>query len=170
MHRLLNLRCFSRNKSQQRLMLPREDALLYCSQQEEFLDVLDKSDAVDKSFVSQFHDLPARLLWVFLQFRQEHEKPWCMKAAFCTAMHAVRMHEQVLQKSRNKHAEMRAFKSMDAVINILSVKGPCNMRDMQRSKNKWRAAYFEPGLKMLLQQGRLQVDEQSRYALVTPAS
>jgi len=170
MHRLLNLRCFSRNKSQQRLMLPRDDALSFCSQQEEFLDFLDKSETVDKSFVTQFHDLPARLLWVFLQFRQEHEKPWFMKAAFCTAMHAVRMHEQVLQKSRNKHAEMRAFKSMDAVINILSVKGPCNMRDMQRSKNKWRAAYFEPGLKMLLQQGRLQVDEQSRYALVTPAS
>ena len=170
MHRLLNLRCFSRNKSQQRLMLPRDDALSFCSQQDEFLDFLDKSETVDKSFVTQFHDLPARLLWVFLQFRQEHEKPWSMNAAFCTAMHAVRMHKQLLQKSRNKHAELRAHKSMEAVIKILSEKGPSNMRDMQRSKNKWRAAYFEPGLKMLQQQGRLQVDEQRRYALITPAS
>ncbi len=170
MHRLLNLRCFSRNKSQQRLMLPPEEALLFCSQQEEFLDVLDKSEAVDKSFVSQFHDLPARLLWVFLQFRRKDEKPWCLKAAFRTAVHAVRMQEQVLLKSRNKHAELRALKSMEDVITILSHKGPCKLRDMLRSTNKRRAAHFTPGLKMLLQQGRLQVDDQSRYALVTPAS
>lgn len=170
MHRLLNLRCFSRNKSQQRLMLPRDDAFSFCSQQEEFLDFLDKSETVDKSFVTQFHDLPARLLWVFLQFRQQHEKPWCMKAAFCTAMHAVRMQERLLKKARDIQANLSLHKSMEAVIKILSVKGPCNMRDMQRSKNRWRAAYFEPGLKMLQQQGRLQVDEKSRYALVTPAS
>ncbi|MFZ2282096.1 MAG: hypothetical protein WAW39_30150 [Prosthecobacter sp.] len=169
-HKLLDLRCFARNKSQMRLMVPDENALLFCSQQEEFLDFLDRAEAVDKTFVSQFHDLPARLLWVFLQFRQKHENPWCLEAAFRTAKHAVRMQERLLKKARDIQANWSSRKSMQEVIKILSVKGPCNIRDMQRSKNKWRAAYFEPGLKMLQQQGRLQVDEQRRYVLVTPAS
>jgi hypothetical protein len=170
LHKLLDLRCFARNKSQQRLMLPRDDRVLFCSQQEEFLDFLDKSETVDKSFVSQFHDLPARLLWVFLQFRQQHEKPWCMEAAFRTAMHAVSMQSRLLKKARDIQANLSSHKSMEEVIKILSVKGPCKMREMQRSKNNRRASHFEPGLKMLQQQGRLQVDEQRRYALVTPAS
>lgn len=170
MHRLLDLRCFARNKNQKRLFLAREEAVLFCSQQEEFLEFLEKAAAVDKPFVSQFHDLPAILLWVFLQFRIKDEKPWCVKAAFRTAEHAISMQERVLQKARAKQAELSALKSMKEIISILSHKGPCKIRDMQRSSNKRRAAYFAPGLEMLRQQGRLQMDEQSRYALVTPAS
>lgn len=169
MHRLLNLRCFGRNKDQKRLMLTPEEESSFFSQQDEFLDLLDKTETVDKPFVSQFHDLPARLLWVFMQFRMKDEKPWCMKAAFRTAEHAVKMQKRVLQKARDKQAELSALKSMEAVVTILSRKGPCKLRDMQRSTNNRRATHFDPGVKMLLQQGRLQVDEQSRYALVTPA-
>jgi hypothetical protein len=170
MHRLLNLRFFGRNKMQQRLMLSPEEAVSFGSLQEEFLDLLDKSDAVDKPFLSQFHDLLARLLWVFSQFRKKEEKPWCMVAAFRTAVHAVRMQERVLKRARAKQAELSALKSMKAVISILSQKGPCKLREMQRSSNKRRAAYFAPGLDMLRQQGRIHMDEQSRYALVTPTA
>jgi hypothetical protein len=170
MHQLLNLRCFGRNKSQRRLVLTPEEEPLFFSQQDEFLDLLDKTEAVDKSFVVQFHDLPARLLWVFLQFREKHEKPWCMKAAFRTAEHAVKMQERVLQKARDKQAEIAALQAVELVTAILKRKGPCKLREMQRASNNRPAMFFEPGLQLLERQGRVKIDETNRFTLVTPAS
>ena len=170
MNRLLNLRCFGRNKYQKRVLLSSEETSFYHTRQEEFLDLLDKTAAVDQPFVSQFHDLPARLLWMFSLFRQKNEKQWCIKAAFRTAEHAVRMQENVLQKARSRQAEIQLRQSVALVTAILTRKGPCKLRDMQRSTNNRPAMCFEPGLQLLKQQGRLAVDDTNRFVLLPAAS
>lgn len=130
------------------------------------LEELEGLSSADSTFLVQFHDLPARLFWVFLQFRGKGEEFWCGKAAFRTALYAARMHGRLVQQAREKYAESINQGALKLVQSILTRKGPCKLREMLRATNNRSAAFFKPALHTLEQQGRLRVDENKRFQLV----
>ncbi len=165
-HKLLELRCFGKNQAQMRSMLSPNREARYQHLQSLYLNFLDNFHAPTDAFISQFHDLPARLLWVFMQFFQKGEASWTMAAAFDTATYATRMHERLLKQARDKYTERMTHNALEVVISILARKGPCKLREMQRASNNRSAAFFKPVLQTLEQQGRLRVDEHNRFQLI----
>ena len=133
--------------------------------QDAYFEFLEGIPSRDRAFVDQFHDLPARLLWVFLHFGG-NDKPWHMQAAFKTAEHAVRMQLRLIQRARDEQANKKRQQVRAIVTGILVRKGPCKMRDIQRSSNNRNADYFRPVLKELEKEGRVRVDDQSRFMFI----
>jgi hypothetical protein len=165
-HQLLNLRCFGNSQSQMRLLISASYESQFSASRNTYLGELEKIQSTDNTFIAQFHDLPDRLLWVFLQLRSKEDAFWCRKAAFTTALYAAEMHGRLLKQAREKNAERINLIAQKEVTSILARKGPCNLREMQRSSNNRRAAFFKPILKSLEQQGCLRVDEHNRFQLI----
>jgi hypothetical protein len=163
---LLEARCFGSILEQRRLVIPPNYEPRFQATQDNYLKSLEDILPHDSACMAQFCDLPARLLWVFLQLRSDGEDFWCDKAAFMTALYAARMHAAILDRAREKHAEKLAHTAMAKVTTILLNKGPCKMRDLLRSSNQQSSAYFEPALNLMERQGILQIDEQKRFRLV----
>ena len=168
-HDLLQTRCYGTIQMQSRLLVPPSYEPRFQVTQDMYLESLEDILPHDSPCMAQFCDLPARLLWVFLQFRADREEFWCGKAAFTTAQYAAKMHAAVLNRAREKHAEKLALKVMDKVTAVLLQKGPCKLRELVRSCNQQSAAYFKPALNLMERQGLLQVDEQKRFRLVGPS-
>lgn len=168
-HDLLEARCFGSIKAQRRLLIPPSYEARFQAAQDKYLDSLADILPRDSPCIAQFCDLPARLLWVFIQLRSDKEEFWCGKAAFMTAQYAARMHASILTRAREKHAEKLALTAMAKVTAILTNKGPCKLRDLQRSCNQQSAAFFKPALNLMERQGILQIDEQKRFRLVSPS-
>lgn len=167
LHRALETRCFGRNNQQVRLGLSAESAAHYPKWRAKFQKVLAGVSAQDRDYTAQFHDLPERLIWMFMQFRRKGEPAWSpLRAAFSTAEYAVQKHLRLLQCARMKQDEIEAQLSLQTVESVLKRKGPCKLRDLQRSTNNVHVARLRPGLDLLQQQGRLAVDEQNRYVLI----
>jgi hypothetical protein len=165
-HDLLDARCFGSIQAQRRFLIPTDYEPRFQARQDKYLDSLEGILPRDSPCMAQFCDLPARLLWVFLQLRSDREDFWCDKAAFMTALYAARMHAAILDRAREKHAEKFAHTAMAKVTTILLNKGPCKMRDLLRSSNQQSSAYFKPALSLMERQGILQIDEQKRFRLV----
>ncbi|MGV3663891.1 MAG: hypothetical protein ACO1TE_27210 [Prosthecobacter sp.] len=166
-HQVLETRCFGRNNQQVRIGLSIKSAAKYASWRTGFEKILARVSEQDREHTVQFHDLPERLMWMFMQFRQEGEPTWSpMAAAFHTAVYAIKKHQRLLQSARTKQAEIEAQFSLQTVESVLKRKGPCKLRDLQRSTNNVPAARLRPGLDLLKQQGRVAVDEQNRYVLI----
>lgn len=165
-HDLLNLRCFGKLQRQMRLPIPAAYEPCFNRTQNVYLEELEKLPAADRTLTAQFHDLPARLFWVFMQFRGKGEGFWCGKAAFNTALYAAQMHVRLVREAREQYAARENQEAEERVVAILVRKGPCKVRDMQRATNNRSAAFFKPALRTLEQQGRLRVDENKRFQLV----
>jgi hypothetical protein len=167
--RVFEARCFGGNNRQLRLMLSRESAKYYPLWRREFNEYLVQLPESCREYTSQFHDLPERLLWMFLQFEQEQDREtpnWSpMRAAFCTAQYAMEKHLEILQRARAALAETEANRTLKTVTTILKRKGPCNLRAMQRSTDNLHASSLRPGLEQLQRQGLVDVDAQHRYFL-----
>lgn len=96
-HHLLETRCFGRINNQVRLGLQPKAAAKYPSWRTNYDKILAQVTEQDREHTVQFHDLPERLMWMFMQFHSENEQPWsAMAAAFHTAKHAVKKHVQLL--------------------------------------------------------------------------
>jgi hypothetical protein len=165
-HKLLNLRCFGNSQSQMRLLILASSEPKFTASRNTYLGELEKIQSTDNTFMAQFHDLPDRLLWVFLQLRSKEDAVWCRKAAFTTALYAAEMHGRLLKQAREKNAEKMNTEALELVKSILVRQGPCKLRDLQRASNNRRAAFFKPVLEALKQQGRLRVDELNRFQLI----
>ncbi len=166
-HRLLGARCFGTINHQVRVALSPESATRYPRWRLGFEKILAKVPETDREHTAQFHDLPERLIWMFMQFRQKGEPVWSpMVAAFRTAEHAVYKHLRLLQCARTRQSEVETQLSLQTVESVLKRKGPCKLRDLQRSTNNLQVARLRPGLDLLQQQGRLALDEQNRYVLI----
>lgn len=163
---LLERRCFGSIQDQKRLRIHPSAESRYRNLQNQHLDQLGKFSDPNYDFVSQFHDLPARLLWVFMLFGTPKDPAWKLTAAFDTAFYAVQKHDQLLKRAHQLHAAHLATKAIEQVISILRQKGPLKLRDIQRSCNNRSAAYFTPVLNLMQQQGRLRVDEEKRLHLI----
>ncbi len=168
-HHLLQSRCHAPIQKQCRKQVPRSYEPRFQATQNLYLESLENIFECDNSHIAQFCDLPARLLWVFLQFYADKEPFWCGKAAFTTAEYAAKMHAAMLNRAREKNTEKLALKFMDKITAILVQKGPCKLRDLQRSCNQQSAEHFRPTLNLMERQGLLQVDEQKRFRLVGPS-
>jgi hypothetical protein len=166
LNRLLNARCFGKMQDQMRLTLPNETAVLFSTRQTAYLDTLAKIQAANKCNTAQFHDLPARLLWMFFQLSEVGKFTLDLNTVFKTALYAVRMHVRLLKQARESHAEQAATAAMNQITWILTRKGPCKLRDIQRSCNNQRADNFKPAIQLLEQKGHLKMDEKNRYMLV----
>jgi hypothetical protein len=168
-HLVLEARCFGRNNRQLRMMLSKESAERYPLWRGRFSDHLLQTPESCREYLTQFHDLPERLLWMFLQFQQvqdQVDKPWSpLVAAIRTAQYAVDKHVEMLQKAQATRAAAEASRSLKTVSRILKRKGPCNLRDMQRSTNNLHVSNLLPGLELLRQQGLVSVDTKQRYHL-----
>ena len=105
-------------------------------------------------------------MWVFLLFRDDREAFWCGKAAFTTALYAAKMHATMLKHAREMYTMRNLLKSAEKVNSILSRKGPCKVRGLQRSSKKQKADSFKPALNLLQQQGRVRVDPDNRFQLI----
>ena len=147
-------------------MIPPNYEPRFHATQDSYLKSLEDILPHDSACITQFCDLPARLLWVFLQLRSDKEEFWCGKAAFTTALYAARMHAIMLKQAREMRAARYLLKSAEKVTGILSRKGPCKVRDLQRSCNKRSADSFKPVLDLLQQQGRVRVDPDNRLQLI----
>ena len=147
-------------------MVHHKSEALFCERQNHYLDILAKIQAADKAYTVQFHDLPARLLWMFQQLYAKGESPPSMMTAFKTAVYAVRMHRRLLKQARESYAEKSAQDVMSLIIGIVVRKGPCKLREIQRSCNDKRIEKFKPAIHLLEQKGLLKMDEQKRYGLV----
>jgi hypothetical protein len=166
LNRILNARCFGSMQDQLRLSLPDEPAVLFSKGQAGYLDSLAKIQAANKTDTAQFHDLPARLLWMFCQLYEATDFTLELNTVFKTALYAVRMHRRLLKQARESHAEQAATAVMNQITGILMRKGPCKLRDIQRSTNNQRADIFKPAIHLLEQKGRLKMDEHNCYTLV----
>jgi hypothetical protein len=163
---LLDRRCFGSIQMQSRIPIPPDYQQRFQLTQNSYLKALEEILPRDNSLIAQFCDLPERLMWVFLQFHRDKEKFWCGKAAFTTALYAARMHATILKKAREMYTVRTLLKSAEQVTAILSRKGPCKVRDLQRSCNKRSADSFKPVLDLLQQQGRVRVDPDNRLQLI----
>jgi hypothetical protein len=168
-HELLNARCFGVIQAQLRLEIPPDYESRFQATQDKYIDSLEDILPRGSPCIAQFCDLPARLLWVFLQLRSDMEEFWCGKAAFKTAQYAARSHAAMLDKASEKHTEKLEELAKTKITTILLNKGPCKMRDILRSSNKQSSAYFKPVLNLMERQGILQIDEQKRFRLVGPS-
>lgn len=164
-HDLLDRRCFGTSSQQDLRIIPDGAMSYFVVRQDAYLDFLEGIPSRDHAFVDQFHDLPARLLWVFLHFGG-NDKPWHMQAAFKTAEHAVRMQLRLIQRVRDEQANSKLQRDRLIVMSILARKGPCKLRDLQRSSNNRNADYFRPVLQELEKEGRVRVDDQSRFMFI----
>lgn len=168
-HRILEARCFGRNNRQLRLMLSKESAERYPIWRGRFSDHFVQKPESCREYITQFHDLTERLLWMFLQFQQVQDQggtPWSpLVAAVRTAQYAVDKHVEILQKAQAALAAAEASRSLKTVSRILKRKGPCKMRELQRSSPNLHVANLLPGLELLRQQGLVNVDSQQRYCL-----
>jgi|GEM_PF-3067892 len=165
-HDLLDRRCFGLIQMQSRIPIPPDYQERFQSTQNSYLEALEEILPRDNSLIAQFCDLPERLMWVFLQFHREKEEFWCGKAAFTTALYAARMHATMLKQAREMSNVRDLLKGAEQVTAILSRKGPCKVRDLQRSCNKRSADSFRPVLDLLQQQGRVRVDLDNRLQLI----
>lgn len=165
-HDLLERRCFGSIQMQSRIPIPPDYQQRFQKTQNEYLGLLEEIVPRENSHIAHFCDLPERLMWVFLQFQREKEEFWCGKAAFTTALYAARMHTAILKKAREMYTLRTLLKSAEQVTAILSRKGPCKVRDLQRSCNKRSADSFRPVLDLLQQQGRVRVDPDNRLQLI----
>jgi len=165
-HDLVERRCYGSIQMQGRIQIPPNYQQMFQKTQNEYLAWLEAVQPGDNSLIAQFCDLPERLMWVFLQFHREKEEFWCGKAAFTTALYAARMHASMLKQARDKYAVRNLLQSAEKVTAILSRKGPCKVRDLQRSCNKRSADSFKPVLNLLQQQGRVQIDTENRLQLI----
>ena len=163
---LLDRRCFGSMQMQSRIPIPPDYQQTFQLTQNDYLEALEKILPRDNSLIAQFCDLPERLMWVFLQFHRDKEEFWCGKAAFTTALYAARMHATTLKRAREMYTVRNLLKSAEKVTGILSRKGPCKVRDLQRSCNKQSADSFKPVLDLLQQQGRVRVDPDNRLQLI----
>lgn len=168
-HQVLEARCFGANNRQLRLMLHRDSVEHYSRWRREFNECLVQVPASCREYTSQFHDLPERLLWLFLQLRQLPDKgapAWGpLSAAFSTAQYAMEKHVEILQRAQAAQAETEANRALEAVTTILKRKGPCKLREMQRSSNNLHVSRLRPGLEQLQRQGLVAVDAEQRYFL-----
>jgi hypothetical protein len=169
-HELLNLRCFGQIQHQKRLPIPAHYEPRFNHIQEQYWQQLEKIQSADNSYTAHFHDLPARLLWVFLQFYQEGEPFWCGKAAFHVALYAARKHARLLGQAHDLYNNLKMQPTMEKIIAVIHSKGPCKQRVIQRSTNKLSAAHLRPVIQMMKRNGVLQADEQKRYRLVQASS
>lgn len=165
-HELLENRCFGSIQMQSRIRIPLDYQMTFQKTQTSYLQALEEILPRDSTHLAQFCDLPERLMWVFLQFKREKEEFWCSKAAFTTALYAARMHAAMLRKAREMYTVRHLLKGADQVTAILSRKGPCTLRKLQRSCNKRSADSFKPVLNLLRQQGRVRVDPNNRLQLI----
>ncbi len=164
-HDLLDRRCFGTSRQQDLRRIPDQAISCFVARRDAYLDLLDGIPSPDRAFVEQFHDLPARLLWVFLHF-EGNDKPWRMQAAFKTAEHAVRMQLRLIQRARDEQVNKKLQQGKLIVMGILTRNGPCKMRALQRSSNNRKADFFRPVLKELEKEGRLTVDAEKRYKVI----
>ncbi len=165
-HDLLERRCFGSIQMQSRIPIPPGYQERFQLTQNKYLEALEKIQPRDNALIAQFCDLPERLMWVFLQFHRDKEEFWCGKAAFATALYAAQMHTAILKKAREMYTVRTLLKTAEQVTTILSRKGPCKLRDLQRSCNKRSADSFRPVLDLLQQQGRVRVDPDNRLQLI----
>ena len=165
-HDLLERRCYGPIQMQSRLPIPPDYQQRFQITQNKYLESLEEILPRDSSHIAQFCDLPERLMWVFLQFQSDKEEFWCGKAAFQTAYYAAQMHVTVLKQACEMRTVRDLLKSAEQVTAILSRKGPCKLRDLQRSCNKRSADSFKPVLTLLQQQGRVRVDPDKRLQLI----
>lgn len=165
-HDLLERRCFGSIQMQSRIPIPPDYQQRFQKTQNEYLGLLEEIVPRENSHIAHFCDLPERLMWVFLQFQREKEEFWCGKAAFTTALYAARMHATMLKQAREMSNVRDLLKGAEQVAAILSRKGPCKVRDLQRSCNKRSADSFRPVLDLLQQQGRVRVDPDNRLQLI----
>lgn len=165
-HELLERRCFAPIQMQSRIPISRDYQQMFQKTQNKYLEALEEILPSASSSMAQFCDLPERLMWVFLQFQKDREDFWCGKAAFTTAIYAARMHTDLLKQAREMHNMRNLLKSAEKVTAILVRKGPCKVRDLQRSCNKQSADSFKPALDLLQQQGRVRVDPDNRLQLI----
>ncbi|MBN8422383.1 MAG: hypothetical protein J0L73_25945 [Verrucomicrobia bacterium] len=165
-HELLERRCFGSIQMQSRIPIPPDYQRTFQNTQNKYLAALEGILPDDSSHAAQFCDLPERLMWVFLQFKRDKEDFWCGKAAFTTALYAARMHASMLKQAREMYTVRTLLKSAEQVTAILSRKGPCKVRELQRSCNKRSADSFKPVLDLLQQQGRVRVDPDNRLQLI----
>lgn len=165
-HELLEMRCFGSIQMQSRIPIPPDYQQMFQKTQNGYLALLEDTLSSESSNIAQFCDLPERLMWVFLQFKRDKEEFWCGKAAFTTALYAARMHAAMLKQAREMYAQRHLLKSAEQVTAILSRKGPCKVRDLQRSCNKRSADSFKPVLNLLQQQGRVRFDPDNRLQLI----
>jgi hypothetical protein len=164
-HDLLDRRCFGNIRQQDLRRIPDQAISCFVARQDAYLDMLDGIPSPDRAFVEQFHDLPARLLWVFLHFGG-NDKPWRMQAAFKTAEHAARMQVRLIQRARDEHANKKLQQGKLIVMGILTRKGPCKLRGLQRSSNNRKADFLRPALQELKKEGRLTVDAEKRFKVI----
>lgn len=165
-HELVGNRCFGTIQMQSRIPIPPDYQQCFQKLQNQYLTILEEILPRESSHIAQFCDLPERLMWVFLQFHRDKEEFWCGKTAFTTALYAARMHTAILKKAREMYTLRTLLKSAEQVTAILSRKGPCKVRDLQRSCNKRSADSFRPVLDLLQQQGRVRVDPDNRLQLI----
>jgi hypothetical protein len=164
-HDLLDCRCFGNVRQQDLRRIPDQAISGFVARQDAYLGMLEGITSRDHAFVEQFHDLPARLLWVFLHF-EGNDKPWRMQAAFKTAEHAARMQVRLIQRARDEQASKKLQQDKSIVMGILTRKGPCKLRGLQRSSNNRKADFFRPVLQELKKEGRLREDEENRYMVI----
>lgn len=165
---ILEARCFANLRQQRRSRVSPQDEATYEKFRHNHTRILEQVDSGSKSRVRQFHDLPERLMWLLTQLFCPEEMPHLVETAFHTAAYAVQKHLHIIQKARIAEAKLAAARSADKVLAILRRKGPCRLREIQRSAHKVRVSELEMGINRLQEQGFLQIDDQRRLTLVTP--
>lgn len=163
---VLNKRLFGQSSDQARVALSPDLVGDFQNLQAQYRYLMDKCHSADKDQVIQFHDLPERLFWAFSLLHDKREPYWCLQAAFHTAVYAINTKRHYLKQARSAHLEETVQKALRAVCAILRRRGPCTIREIQRSSNNLRADFLRPGIERLQQLGRLRQMADRRYELL----
>jgi hypothetical protein len=166
-HELIKARCFPNNYTDSVGCVPKaclQDARHW---EQEFRWNLQDGEERLKYDVAQHRDFFATMLWALSLLRQPDEEYWCAEAACLGALRAIRGHLDICKQARSACTEERHARLETKLTRILQRRGPSTFREVQRVTDDCKAADLRPVFEQLTKQGRVSLDEQNRYALVT---
>lgn len=166
-HELIQARCFPNNYTDSVGCVPKaclQDARHW---EQEFRWNLQDGEERLKHDVTQHRDFFGTMLWALSPLQQQDKEYWCAEAACRGALRAIRGHLDICNQARSASTEERHAQLETKLTRILQRHGPATLRKVVRSTNKGKVDDLRPVLEQLTKQGRVSLDEQNRYALVT---
>ncbi len=117
--------------------------------------------------LSEFHDLPARLIWGLTHLNETAREQTCVRACFDLARYAMRQHVQIISESRDHLKEMQMNKLTASILEILRRRTSCPLRELLRTQTVQRKESLMPAVNRLMAEGRIVLAADNHYRLVS---
>ncbi len=166
-HELIQARCFPNNYTDSVGRVPKACLHNVRRWEQKFRSTLQDGEERLKYDVAQHRDFFGTMLWALSLLQQQDEEYWCAEAACHGSLRAIRGHLDICDQALSACTEEHSAWLETKLTRFLQRQGASTFREVQRATNNLKAADLRPVFEQLTKQGRVSLDEQNRYALVT---